>query len=458
MATPHEYAAEHASDFEQQLFDWLKIPSVSTDMAFADDVLKAAEWLKADFERIGLTTEIMPTDRHPMVYAEWMGAGDDAPTVLVYGHYDVQPAVKEDGWDTDPFEPTVKDGKVYARGATDDKGQTFTHVKAVESLLATVGALPVNVKFIIEGEEESGSRGIAQLVMSKPDKLKADVCVISDTGMYDINQPMIVYGLRGGAALEVTVRGPKNDLHSGMYGGAVHNPAQALAEILAQLHDKTGRITVPGFYDDVKPLTPQERDASAAIPWSEEKWREETGAPKPWGEPDYTPLERMSARPTLEITGMASGYFGSGMKSIVPEKAWAKILCRLVPDQDPEKIAQAITDYIETLTPDTVQVEVQSMRGTPAVIVSLDNPMMQAAVSAYSKGWGAEPIFRREGGSIPIVSGFQNVLGMPVILLGFGLNTDNLHAPNEHFTLSMFHKGVQTVIHFLYEVAKVGRG
>ena len=455
MTKALDYAQENASKFQQELVDLLKIPSISTDPAFSAQVREAADWLIDDFKRVGLDTELIEIEGHyPLVYAEWMGAGENAKTVLIYGHYDVQPAVIEDGWDTDPFEPTEKDGFLYARGATDDKGQFYTHVKAVEAYLKGAGSLPVNVKFIIEGEEESGGEAISQYVKESGEKLSADVCVISDTSMQTIDAPVVINALRGGISLELTVIGPKQDLHSGMFGGTVHNPAQALAEIITALHKDDGSVAVSGFYDDVQDLTDEEREEIAQVTWDNVDWGEATGATVPWGEEEYTLLERIGARPTLEITGMASGYFGNGSKSIVPHKAIAKISCRLVANQNPEDIGKKVIKFIEKITPPTVQVEVKSLRaGAFPALIKTDTPAMQSAIKAYEKGWGAVPIFKREGGSIPIVSDFQNELGLPVVMMGFGLNSDNLHGPNEHFSLEMFHKGIATSIHFLQEIA-----
>lgn len=457
MTTALDYAKNNADKFQQELIDLLKIPSISTDPAFSEQVLKAGNWLIDDFKRIGLDTELIEIEgHHPLVYAEWMGAGESAKTVLIYGHYDVQPAVMEDGWDTDPFEPVEKDGFLYARGSTDDKGQFYTHVKAVESYLKSDANLPVNVKFIIEGEEESGGEAISQYVKESGEKLSADVCVISDTSMQSIDAPVIINALRGGITLEVTVIGPKQDLHSGMFGGTVHNPAQALAEIITALHKDDGSVAVSGFYDDVHELTEQEREEIAQITWDNVDWSEATGAPVPWGEEEYSLLERIGARPTLEVTGMASGYFGDGSKSIVPHKAIAKISCRLVANQKPDDIIQKVIKFIEKIAPPTVQVEVKSLRqGAFPALIKTDTPAMQAAIKAYEKGWDAVPIFKREGGSIPIVSDFQNELGLPVVMMGFGLNSDNLHGPNEHFSLEMFHKGIATSIHFLQELSNI---
>jgi acetylornithine deacetylase/succinyl-diaminopimelate desuccinylase-like protein len=454
--TAHDYAREHAETFRQQLHDFLKIPGISTDSAYDDEVHQAAEWLRDTMQQAGLTAELIePEDGHPLVYGEWLQAGDDAPTVLVYGHYDVQPAKKADGWSTEPFEPVEKDGFIYARGATDDKGQMFTHVKAVDAIMQAEGALPVNIKFIIEGEEESGSEAITRFVNEQPDKLTADVCVISDTSMSDIEQPVIVNALRGYAIFELTVTGPDQDLHSGMFGGTVHNPLLALSEIIAQFHNDDGSIAVPGFYDDVQELTDSDHDMINQLEWDNVTWAEDTGAPLPWGEANYTLLERIGARPTLEINGMAGGYFDQGFKAIVPHRAWAKISCRLVAHQDPDDIADKVKRFVKKIAPPTVKVDMEYVIGSPAVLVNTDNPMMQAAITAYEKAWGATPVFKREGGSIPIVSAFQNQLNLPVVLMGFGLNSDNLHGPDEHFSIEMFHKGIDTAIQFYHEVAQV---
>ncbi len=450
------YAEQHADQFKQELIDFLKIPSVSTDASYADDVQRAATWLADHMREIGLTVEVIETDgRHPLVYAEHI-VSEDAKTVLFYGHYDVQPAVIEDGWDSDPFDPVEKDGKLYARGATDDKGQMFIHVKAVEALLRSDDALPVNVKFIIEGEEESGSQAITAFVAEQGAKLAADVCVISDTSMSDIEQPVIINALRGVLAFELTVTGPGQDLHSGMYGGSVHNPLQALAEFIAKFHNDEGAVAVPGFYDDVRPLSDADREEIAALPWDNVAWSEDTGSPVPWGEDDYSLRERIGARPTLEVNGMAGGYYGKGLKAIIPHKAWAKISCRLVADQDPQDIMEKIQRYINKIKPPTVNVEITALgKGKEAALINTDTPAMQAAIVAYEKGWGAQPIFKREGGSIPIVSDFQNTLNLPVIMMGFGLDTDGLHGPNEHYRIEMFHKGIQTMIHFLQQMPTI---
>jgi len=453
MMQAHEYARDKGDIYLKQLRDLLRIPSISTDPVYSTDVRRCANWLVEDLKRIGLKAELIQTQRHPLVYAEWLEAGDDKPTVLIYGHYDVQPAVQADGWNSHPFEPVERDGFLYARGASDDKGQMYTHVKAVESILQTEGKLPVNVKFLLEGEEESGSDSISAYVPAHADKLKADACVISDGGMSAIDSPVIVTSLRGIVALEIIVTGPKRDLHSGMFGGTVHNPLQALAEILAQLHDADGKVSVPGFYDDVYDLTDAERAQVNSQQWTEAQWQEETGAPQSYGEPGYSLLERIGTRPTLEINGLYGGYTDDGTKTVLPSKATAKITCRLVAHQDPQKILDCIADYVTAITPPTVTSEVVPQhRGEPAM-VDTNDPAIQAAVRAYEEAWGATPHFRREGGSIPIVSSFQKHLKLPVILMGFGLNSDGLHGPNERFSVELFHRGIDTSIQFLYECA-----
>ncbi len=454
MSQAHEYAQQHAQQFRQQLHDLVRIPSVSTLPERAGDVQAAAEWLADDLKRIGFeTVEVVSTKGHPIVYAEWLGQGANAPTVLVYGHYDVQPADMEDGWDTPPFEPVEKDGKLFARGSSDDKGQVFAHLKAFESLFQTTGRLPVNVKLIIEGEEEISSINLGAFVTENRERLKADVCVISDTGILSVNQPSIVYALRGLTYMEIHVQGAKTDLHSGVFGGTVHNPAQALAEIIAKLHADDGSISVPGFYDEVLVLDDEERAELSKTDWKTEDWSNLTGLQQPWGEAQYTLRERVGARPTLEVNGMVSGFYGEGAKTVLPAKAMAKISCRLVANQNPQRIYELVRDYVAQITPPTVSSEVRLLHTGEPAIVDRQTPMMQAAVNAYEKGWGKPPVFMREGGSIPIVADFQRELGLPVILMGFGLNSDGAHGPNEHFTIEMFHKGIDTVIYFLEELA-----
>lgn len=453
--TALDYAHAQGETYRQQLHELLRIPSISTDSAFKGDMQRAAEWIAEDMRRIGVQNiEIMPTGGHPVVYGEWMGAGANAPTVLVYGHYDVQPAVKEDGWDSEPFEPVERDGFIYARGSSDDKGQLFVHLKALESMLANGGTSPVNFKFLLEGEEEIGSPNLSAFVKQHADKLKADVCVISDSGMRDIHQPAITYALRGLVYMQLDVQGPARDLHSGGYGGMVHNPALAIAQIIAKLHNPDNSIAVPGFYDDVLPLSDEEREQLAIQDIPLERLKAETGVSDDWGEQAFIRRERISARPTMEINGLLSGWTGEGSKTVLPAKAMAKISCRLVANQDPRKIYELTRDYIASITPPAITAELKMINGGDPAIVDLHSAAMQAAVRAYERGWGTKPIFAREGGSIPVVADFKRILGIDSILMGFGLNTDGAHGPNEHFSIEMFHKGIDTAICFYEELAK----
>jgi acetylornithine deacetylase/succinyl-diaminopimelate desuccinylase-like protein len=439
----------------EELIELLEIPSVSTDPAHRDDVAKAARWLANHMQAIGLeNVEIIATDGHPIVYGDWLHAGADQPTVLVYGHYDVQPVDPLNLWETPPFAPTVREGKLFARGASDDKGQTFIHLKAVEALLATTGALPVNVKFLLEGEEEVGSSGLMAYVPEHQEKLAADVGLISDSHILAPEQPSILYGLRGTWTGEVIVTGPASDLHSGVYGGVVHNPNQALAEMLAALHDESGRVAVPGFYDNVRVLDDAERALLAEVPHGEAEILQETGVPAIWGEDGYTVVERIGARPTLEINGMWGGFTAPGFKTVIPSQAHAKISCRLIPTQDPHEIGALLADYLQTIAPSTVQVEVKPHHVGYPFLSSPDGPALQAASAAYEQVFGRKPLFTLEGGSIPIVVVFQQALDMPIVLMGFGLPDDNLHAPNEKLDLANFYRGISTSIAFLGELAK----
>ncbi|MBZ0276648.1 MAG: dipeptidase, partial [Anaerolineae bacterium] len=445
MSNAHEYAKTNGGRFLEQLKTWIRVPSVSTDPERKGDMQKAAEWLRDDMLRIGFDrAEILPTAGHPVVYGEWLGAGKDAKTVLVYGHYDVQPAQMEDGWASDPFEPVERGGKLYARGSSDDKGQMFAQLKAAEALLAT-GKPSVNLKFLIEGEEEIGTPNLGAFVAANQSMLQADVCVVSDGSIPAIDQPAIGYSTRGLTYMEVEVFGPKQDLHSGGYGGIVHNPAQALAEIIAQLHKPDGSVAVPGFYDAVVPLSADERAELQKGAWTEAQWKDATGVPAFWGEPGYALHERIGARPTLEINGFASGFYGVGQKTVLPAKALAKVSCRLVADQEPTHIYELVRDYIAQITPPDVRCEVRLLSTAYPALMDLRSSMMKAAAIAYEKGWGKLPIFERGGGTLPILADFQRHLGgLPIILLSFGLNDDGAHGPNEHFVVEMFHKGIDT--------------
>lgn len=449
MTTPLAYTEANFNRFIEELFDLIAIKSISSIPDHKPDVHQAAQWIVDHLHTLGMQrVELFETVGHPIVYGEWLGAGD-APTVLVYGHYDVQPALAEDGWKTaDPFKAEIIDGNIIARGATDDKGQFFIHLKTFEALMQATGTFPVNIKFLIEGEEEVSSTNLEKFIEANKDLLKADVAVISDTGMFAPGIPAICYGLRGYTLLQVEVTGPKDDLHSGTYGGSVHNPIQALVELLATLHDADGWVTLPGFYDDVRVLSDTERATLAEVPYTEAMWQDETGAPQPWGESEFTIYERTSIRPTLELISIDGGEI-KGIKNIVPKAARARISCRLVPYQKPETIAELVQHYIEAHTPPTIKVEVkQLVAGDPAVLVNRDSEAMQVAIDAYEQVFGTKPLFVLGGGSIPVVTDFQERLGMPTLLMGFGLPDDNLHAPNEKLAVEQFRLGIQTMLIF----------
>lgn len=456
--TAREYSRANAERFQHELFELLRIPSLSGDPAHAGDVRQAAEWLATHMRDLGLgKVAIMPTAGHPVVYGEWLGAGPGRPTVLVYGHYDVVPAALEDGWDTPPFEPIVKNGRIYARGATDDKGQLFIHVKALESYLKTGGAAPVNVKFLLEGEEEVSSPNLRPFIESHLDLLKSDVCVISDSSMRVIEEPAITHSLRGMTYIEVEVQGPSDDLHSGFFGGAVHNPALALVEILGKLYNPDHTIAVPGFYDDVVPLRADEREMIAKTALSDDQIKASTGVPATWGDERFTIRERVSARPTLDINGLWSGWAGPGPKTIIPAKAGAKLSSRLVANQDPHKTYEQLKRHIEAVAPPTVTVEVRLLTTGEPALIPYDLPAMQAAARAYEQGWGAPPVFTRGGGSIPIVADITRLMEIPVVMMGYGLDDDGLHAANESYSIEMFQRGIETAIVYLDEVAQLPR-
>lgn len=448
------YARASAGRFKDELLESLRIPSISGDPEHAADVRRMAEWLAENMRQVGVSgVEVMETAGHPVVYGEWLGAGADKPTVLVYGHYDVVPAAMEDGWDTDPFEPVEKDGKIYARGATDDKGQLFVHVKALESYLTAAGGAPVNVKFLIEGEEEVSSPNLAPFIREHLDLLAADVCVISDSSMRVIEEPAITHSLRGMTYLEIEVTGPREDLHSGFFGGAVHNPAVALVEILATLYNRDGTIAVEGFYDDVVSLSDDERAMIAKTDLTESQLLEATGAPKAWGDARFTIRERVSARPTLDINGLWGGYAGPGPKTIIPATAGAKLSSRLVADQDPNRIFELIRTHVEDVSPSSVEVDVRLLTTGRPALIPFDLPEMQAAARAYERGWGHAPVFTRGGGSIPVVADMVDLMQIPVVMMGYGLDSDGLHAPNEHYRIDMLERGIETAIVYLAELA-----
>lgn len=448
MSEVSNYIESNKEQFKEELFNFLRIPSISTDSAYKDHVKEAADFLMSRLESLDLDrVELFETDGNPIVYGELI-TDESKPTVLVYGHYDVQPPDPEDLWDTPPFEPTVRNGDIYARGASDDKGQSFTHVKSLEAYQKTDSEFPVNIKFIFEGEEEIGSPNLVPFIEAHKDLLACDMVLISDTAMFAEDTPSITYGLRGLAYMQINVQGPNRDLHSGVYGGAVDNPANVLCKIIAQLKDDDGIIQIPGFYDDVVELTDEEREAYKKLPFDKDEYKEKLGLKALNGEKGYTTLERATARPTLDINGMWSGYQGEGAKTVLPAKAGAKVSMRLVPDQSPKKIANLFKEYVETLAPETVQVNVEEHHGGHPAMTDLSFYGLKAAADAFEEVYDKEPFFTREGGSIPIVADFQKVLGAQSILMGFGLNSDAIHSPNEKFALKDFYRGIQTSAKF----------
>lgn len=450
-----KYLKNKESKQIEELKEFLKIPSVSTQPEHKQDMLLAAQWLSNHLISIGLEhVEIIETKNHPLVYADWLHAGNNLPTVIIYGHYDVQPVEPVEEWLTPPFEPTERNMDLFARGATDDKGQLLIHIKAIEAFFQTEGKLPVNIKIIAEGDEESGVPIVSTYLKENKEKLSADICLISDTALLSPEQPCIPYSLRGIWAGEIIVKGPKSDLHSGAYGGIVHNPAQALAEIISQLHDKEGRVTIPGFYDEVAALELQERELLAKVPDRKSDILSKTGVPALYGESEYTPVERIGARPTLEVNGIWGGFTAAGFKTVIPAEAHARISCRLVPNQDPKQIELLLTEYIKNITPATVTVEIKPFAGIEAVLINPNVPAIKAASMAYHQSFGASPVLIREGGGIPIVTSFKDILNSQVILMGFGLPDDNPHAPNEKIHIPNFFKGIRTVIGFLKLISR----
>ncbi|MDE3156868.1 MAG: dipeptidase [Acidobacteriota bacterium] len=445
----------HRDRYLEELKALLAIPSISALPEHAPDVRRCAEWCADEMRRVGLqNVRLVETPGNPVVYGDWLGA-PGAPTMLFYGHYDVQPVDPVELWDSPPFEATVRDGELYARGAADDKGQVFMHLKAIEAFMKQNGRLPVNVKMILEGEEEVGSNNLDDFVRGHRQELKADVVVISDSPMFDRGVPSICYGLRGLAYFQIDLRGTKTDLHSGSFGGAVANPAYVLATMIAQMKDKGGRIRIPGFYDDVRELSDAERAEFRKLPFNETRYRKELGAPKLFGERGYTTLERVWGRPTLEVNGLLSGFTGDGAKTVIPAVAMAKISMRLVPDQHPDKIAQQFEAYVRRIAPKSVELTFTRMHGGKPWMTSFDNPFVRAAGRAIAKGFGKEPVFTREGGSIPVVSTFQEELGIPSVLFGVGLPDENAHAPNEKIDLGNFHNGIVASAIFYQELAGV---
>jgi acetylornithine deacetylase/succinyl-diaminopimelate desuccinylase-like protein len=447
-----DYLEAHRDDFEEQLKALLRIPSVSAQPAHNGDTRRAAEFVRDDLRAIGLTADLIATKGHPIIYAERLEA-PGKPTLLVYGHYDVQPPEPLEPWLSPPFEPTVRDGNLYARGATDDKGQMFTHLKAAQGWLKAVGRLPLNLKFLIEGEEEVGGASLESYVAANHAQLACDYAVISDTSQFARDQPAITYGLKGLAYFEIIVRGAKTDLHSGTFGGAVANPCNALAVILASLKGPDGKIAMTGFYDPVRPLEDWERAEFARLPFSEAEFQASLGVTSLEGEAGYTTLERKWARPTCDVNGLYGGYQGPGPKTVLPCTAGAKLSFRLVPDQDPKTVAAQFRAHVRAVCPPGVTYEILDHHGAPAVLVDTRTPGFRAAVRAIEAGFGKAPVFIREGGSIPVVGLLKNELGVDTLLLGWGQNDDNLHGPNEKFALADFHRGIKASAHLLAELA-----
>jgi acetylornithine deacetylase/succinyl-diaminopimelate desuccinylase-like protein len=415
-------------------------------------MMKCAQWVADQMRTIGMeSVQILPTGGHPLVYGNWLHS-PGKPTVLFYGHYDVQPVDPLNLWTSPPFEATIRGENLYARGSADDKGQVFIHFKAIEAYMKQVGSLPVNIKLLIEGEEEVGSENLDRFVKEHKEMLKADLVVISDSGMYAKGVPSICYSLRGLSYMEVEVTGPNRDLHSGSFGGSVHNPVQALCELIASLHDKNGKVTVKGFYDSVRPLTKAERVSFKKLPFSDRKYAKELGVKQLYGEKGFTTLERVWARPTLECNGIWGGYTGEGAKTVLPAKAFAKISMRLVPDQTSAKVAKLFEKHFRKIAPKTIDVKVRMLHGGEAAITPIDSPGVKAAVAALEKGFGKKPLYQREGGSIPIVVQFKNILGLDTVLLGFGLPDENAHSPDEFINLDNFFGGIRTSAYFYNEL------
>ena len=517
ISMTESFIAKNKERMLKELTELLSIPSISTEPSNAADVQRCAEWIADHCRAIGMTeTRIYPTPGHPIVYAEWLGAGADAPTVLFYGHYDVQPVDPLHLWTNPPFEPVFRDGKVFARGATDDKGQVFLHLKALEALFAERGSLPVNVKLLIEGEEEIGSPnlepfmneyremlrcdtvlisdtpifapGLPSLVyglrgslpvnvklliegeeeIGSPnlepfmneyrEMLRCDTVLISDTPIFAPGLPSLVYGLRGLCYMEVEFTGPNRDLHSGTFGGAVHNPINALAETIARLKDGFGRITIPGFYGDVVPLTQEEREDFARLPYNDQAYCDELDISSTYGEFGYSTYERTGARPTLDVNGIWGGFIGEGAKTVLPSKATAKISMRLVPHQKTDTIAALFEEHIRTIAPPTMKVKVTNLHGADPALTPRDSDGVKAAVKALEYAYNAKPVLSREGGSIPVCLLFDTILNAPTVLMGFGLNTENAHSPDEHFSLENFEKGIIATSVFYDEFLSIARG
>ena len=455
MSDVIRYIEQNHDRYLRELIEFLRLPSISTNVGDPEEVKRAAEFVADQLRQSQMSeVEVVPTGGHPIVYAERI-EDPSKPTVLVYGHYDVQPVDPLELWDSPPFDPQVRDGKLFARGSTDDKGQMMIHFKSTEAFIEARGCLPLNIKFLIEGEEEIGSDHLDQFIREHQDQLKCDAVLISDTALFAKGVPSICYGLRGMAYLEIEVQGPKSDLHSGSFGGPVGNPAFALVQILASMKDNHDRITIPHFYDNVRELTEVEREGFASLPFDVEAYKKDLGVKSLAGEQGFTPLEQVWARPTLEINGLLSGFTGEGAKTVLPAKAMAKVSMRLVPDQDHVEIARSFAEYVYSVAPEWVEVEVRDLHGGASWVAELDHPALVAAANAIEKGFGKRPVFQREGGSIPVVATFTELLEAPTVLMGIGLPDENAHAPNENLDLENFYAGIKSSAYFLDEFAGV---
>lgn len=444
------YAHENQGRYLETLKEILRIPSISTDPEKSPDIQRAATWISKYLTKLGIEkVQIFQTDRHPIVYGEYLKSSPDKPTILVYGHYDVQPAEPLDLWTTPAFDPAVRDNCLFARGASDMKGQVMACLFAIESIMSQ-GSFPVNLKFLIEGEEEIGSPSLATFLEQHKELLKCTVALNADTGMIAEDVPTIVYGLRGLAFFEIRVQGPERDLHSGVFGGIVQNPANALAKLIGGMQDDSGKITLPGFYDSVVPPAEEERKQLALLPMDDKDYLQQTGAPALWGEAGFTSTERIGVRPTLDVNGFLSGFTGKGSKTIIPGWAMAKISMRLVPNQDPEEVYNQLYAYLEKNAPKSIRWEITKMSGSPACFTDRESKATKALYQALEKVWGKKPVFKREGGSVPIVSDMQNILNVQSVLTGFGLPDDNIHAPNEKLHLPTWYRGIDALINFFY--------
>lgn len=454
MNDPIDYAANERTRFYDELFAFLRMPSVSAKSDHDDDTRKTAEWVCGQMSDAGLSAEVMETEGHPVVLGEWRDAGPDAPTILIYGHYDVQPAEPLELWDSPPFEADIRDGRIYARGSADDKGQLFLHIKALEAHLKTRGTLPVNVVVLAEGEEEIGSPNLVPFVKEHADRLKAETVVISDSAMFAPGLPSLLFSLRGLAYFEIHATGPKGDLHSGAYGGAIANPANALAKLIGDLHDEEGKITIAGFYDDVAEPPAETLANIRSLPFDPDDFTAPQEVEPAGGEKAFSVLERLWTRPTCDVNGMLSGYTGEGAKTVLPSKAMAKVSFRLVPDQSPARVKELLQAHIAQATPPGIQFEVVELHGGRPWKADVGGPLFDAAANALERSFGARPVLAGEGGSIPIVIDFEEILGASAMLIGFALPGANMHAPNEWFATECFEKGIDTLIHLYDELAK----